>query len=62
MERDTCPLASWGCSRDGKKGKTQIEYGLTTDKGGCPEAYSELRCQLAPDVRADALQDVPCDN
>ena len=29
--RPQCPLASRGYSRDGKKGKLQIEYGLLTD-------------------------------
>ena len=31
MEGTRCPLAARGYSRDGKKGKLQIEYGLLTD-------------------------------
>ena len=31
-----CPLAARGYSRDGKKGKPQIEYGLLTDPHGRP--------------------------
>jgi hypothetical protein len=33
-----CPLAARGCSRDGKKGRLQIEYGLLTDPHGRPVA------------------------
>jgi hypothetical protein len=33
-----CPLAGRGYSRDGKKGKLQIEYGLLTDPEGRPVA------------------------
>ena len=32
------PLAARGYSRDGKKGKLQIEYGLLTDPEGRPVA------------------------
>jgi len=38
LEGSQCPLAARGYSRDGKKGKLQIEYGLLTDPGGCPVA------------------------
>jgi hypothetical protein len=38
MEGTQCPLAARGCSRDGKKGKLQIEYGLLTDPEGRPVA------------------------
>jgi len=38
MEGSCCPLAARGYSRDGKKGKLQIEYGLLTDPGGRPVA------------------------
>jgi hypothetical protein len=31
-----CPLARRGYSRDGKKGKLQVNYGLLTDARGCP--------------------------
>jgi hypothetical protein len=38
MEGSHCPLAARGYSRDGKKNKTQIEYGLLTDPAGRPVA------------------------
>jgi DDE family transposase len=38
MEGRHCPLAARGYSRDGKKGKAQIEYGLLTDPAGRPVA------------------------
>jgi hypothetical protein len=38
MEGTCCPLAARGYSRDGKKGKLQIEYGLLTDPEGRPVA------------------------
>jgi hypothetical protein len=38
MEGACCPLAARGYSRDGKKGKLQIEYGLLTDPEGRPVA------------------------
>ena len=38
LEGTQCPLAARGYSRDGKKGKLRIEYGLLTDPGGRPVA------------------------
>jgi hypothetical protein len=38
MEGRTCPLSAFGHSRDGKRGKLQIEYGLLADPSGCPVA------------------------
>jgi hypothetical protein len=38
MEGTHCPLTARGYSRDGKKGKAQIEYGLLTDSDGRPVA------------------------
>jgi Transposase DDE domain len=38
MEGTCCELAARGYSRDGKKGKTQIEYGLLTDAQARPVA------------------------
>jgi hypothetical protein len=38
LEGARCPLAARGYSRDGKKGKLQIEYGLLTDPEGRPVA------------------------
>jgi hypothetical protein len=38
LEGRCCPLGARGYSRDGKKGKVQIEYGLLTDPEGRPVA------------------------
>src|SRR3974377_1845156 len=38
MEGRCCPLAKRGYSRDGKKGKLQIIYGLLCSPNGCPVA------------------------
>ena len=40
FEGSSCPLASLGYSRDGKKGLLQVNYGLLTDARGCPLAVS----------------------
>ena len=42
LEGSHCPLAARGYSRDGKKGKLQIEYGLLTDPEGRPVAVRVL--------------------
>ncbi len=42
LEGTHCPLAARGYSRDGKKGKLQIEYGLLTDPAGRPVAVRVL--------------------
>jgi hypothetical protein len=38
VEGSHCELAAFGHSRDGKRGKQQIEYGLLTSRDGCPVA------------------------
>src|SRR5260370_16341798 len=38
VEGSCCELAAFGHSRDGKRGRRQIEYGLLTDPQGCPVA------------------------
>jgi len=38
FEGHTCPLAQFGHSRDGKKGKVQIVVGLVGNAAGCPVA------------------------
>jgi hypothetical protein len=38
VEGQHCELAAYGYSRDGKRGKPQIEYGLLTDNKGRPVA------------------------
>ena len=40
FEGTRCPLGQRGYSRDGKKGKLQVNYGLLTDARGCPVAIS----------------------
>lgn len=40
FEGVSCPLAARGYNRDGKKGKLQVNYGLLTDKRGCPVSVS----------------------
>jgi transposase len=40
FEGSTCPLAKLGYSRDGRKGMLQVNYGLLTDRRGCPVAVS----------------------
>jgi transposase len=40
FEGSTCPLAKLGHSRDGRKGMLQVNYGLLTDRRGCPVAVS----------------------
>jgi transposase len=38
FEGRTCPLAKLGYSREGQRGKLQIEFGLLTNAEGCPVA------------------------
>jgi transposase len=38
LEGRCCELARFGYSRDGKKGKLQIVYGLLCTADGCPVA------------------------
>jgi hypothetical protein len=40
FEGTQCPLARIGHNRDGKKNKLQVNYGLLTDRRGCPVAVS----------------------
>jgi transposase len=40
FEGTTCPLAKFGYNRDGKRGLLQVNYGLLTDRRGCPVAVS----------------------
>lgn len=43
FEGSSCPLATLGYNRDGKKGKLQVNYGLLTDARGCPIAVSVFK-------------------
>ena len=36
FEGVTCPLAAMGYSRDGKRDRLQVNYGLVTDERGLP--------------------------
>jgi hypothetical protein len=47
LEGSHCPLGARGYSRDGKKGKIQIEYGLLTDPEGRPVAVRVLQGNTA---------------
>lgn len=47
FEGTTCPLARLGHNRDGKKGKLQVNFGLTTDRRGCPVAVSVVEGNVA---------------
>jgi len=40
FEGTQCPLARLGYSRDGKRGKLQVNYGVLTDGRGCPVTVS----------------------
>lgn len=40
FEGTKCPLAARGYNRDQKKGKLQVNYGLLTDRRGCPVSIS----------------------
>jgi hypothetical protein len=43
MEGTQCELAAFGHSRDGKRGRMQIEYGLLTDPDGRPVAIDVFK-------------------
>ncbi|MGH3469891.1 MAG: IS1634 family transposase, partial [Thermocrispum sp.] len=57
MEGSHCPLAKRGYSRDGKKNRTQIEYGLLTDPHGRPVAIKVFGGNTAdPTAFIDAVK------
>ena len=57
MEGSHCPLAKRGYSRDGKKNRTQIEYGLLTDPVGRPVAIKVFAGNTAdPTAFIDAVK------
>jgi hypothetical protein len=59
MEGSHCSLAARGYSRDSKKGKAQIEYGLLTDPAGRPVAVRVFAGNTAdPAAFIDAVQTV----
>ena len=59
VEGSHCELAAFGYSRDGKRGKPQIEYGLLTDKEGRPVAVRVFAGNTAdPNAFPDAVEAV----
>jgi hypothetical protein len=59
VEGAHCELAAYGYSRDGKRGKPQIEYGLLTDKHGRPVAVRVFAGNTAdPKAFPEAVQAV----
>lgn len=56
-EGSSCPLAKRGHNRDLKKGKKQINYGVLTNKEGCPVAIEVYPGNTAdPNTVADQLK------
>jgi hypothetical protein len=59
VEGAHCELAAYGYSRDGKRGRQQIEYGLLTDKDGRPVAVRVFAGNTAdPKAFPDAVDAV----
>jgi hypothetical protein len=58
LEGRCCPLAARGYSRDGKKGRLQIEYGLLTDPEGRPVAVRVLPGNTGDPVAFTHITDV----
>lgn len=57
LEGSHCPLGKLGYSRDGKKGKLQIEFGLLCNAEGCPVAVEVFEGNTAdPKTLAPALE------
>ncbi len=47
LEGSKCELAKRGYSRDGKRGLPQVEFGLITDKEGCPVSVDVFEGNVA---------------
>jgi hypothetical protein len=58
LEGRCCPLGERGHSRDGKKGKVQIEYGLLTDPEGRPVAVRVFEGNTADPVAFTEIAEV----
>jgi len=58
LEGSHCPLGARGYSRDGKKGKVQIEYGLLTDPEGRPVAVRVFEGNTADPTAFAAIAEV----
>ena len=61
MEGSHCPLAARGYSRDGRKGRLQIEYGLLTDPEGRPVAVRVFPGSTGDPVAFTQIVDVARD-
>jgi transposase len=58
LEGTRCPLAARGYSRDGKKRRLQIEYGLLTDPAGRPVAVRVFPGNTGDPAALTAIADV----
>ena len=58
LEGRCCPLAARGYSRDGKKGKLQIEYGLLTDPAAARSRSGSSPATPATPPRSPPIADV----
>ena len=58
LEGSHCPLAARSYSRDGRKGKLQIEYGLLTDPAGRPAAVRVFPGNTGDPAAFTAIADV----
>jgi len=57
LEGSKCELAKRGYSRDGKRGLPQIEFGLLTNREGCPVAVDVFEGNLAEPMTVAAQVD-----
>ena len=57
LEGQACPLARRGYSREGKRGKLQIEFGLLCDGEGCPVAVEVFEGDTADPMTVGAQVD-----
>jgi Transposase DDE domain len=57
FEGHTCPLAQLGHSRDGKKGKVQIVFGLLCNAEGCPVAVEVFEGNTGDPTTVSAVLD-----
>ncbi len=57
LEGSKCELAKRGYSRDGKRGLPQIEFGLLTDREGCPVTVDVFEGNMADPMTVAAQVD-----
>lgn len=59
FEGRTCPLAARGYSRDKRKDRLQVNYGLLTDSRGCPVSVSVFKGNVAdPDTLVPQMEKI----